>query len=363
MGDVKMGKYEIPRDITDYYKGKIVLITGGAGAIGSNLVRTVGELGAKMVIVLDDLSASETWNIPSLPNVMFVRGTVTNEIALKRVFNEEPQIVFHLAAFFANQNSVDYPENDLQVNGFGTLKLLEYSRLTDVERFIYASSGCAIYGSTAPLPLKEEFMSMNLSTPYQITKMLGELYCNFFYNHYGLPVVKTRFFNSYGPGEVPGQYRNVIPNFIYWAMQGMVLPITGSGEETRDFTYVMDLIDGLLRAGYYGQVIGQEFNLASGKEIRIIDLANMINEAVGNAAGVRYVSRRKWDTKSRLLASIEKAKELVGYEPKTGFEDGLMNTIQWFRDNWAAIEKAAKFGPGVSSAVRDAKFLAKSGKR
>jgi len=153
---------------------------------------------------------------------------------------------------------------------------------------------------------------------------------------------------------VPGQYRNVIPNFIYWAMKGLPLPITGTGEETRDFTYVMDLVNGLLRAGYYEQAIGQEFNLASGKETRIIDLANMINEAVGNTAGVKYVSRRKWDTKSRLLASIEKAKKLVGYEPKTEFKEGLTNTIDWFKENWDKIEKAAKFGPGISSAVRDA---------
>lgn len=354
-----MGKYAIPGDIKEYYKDKVVLVTGGSGAIGSNLVRALGELGAKMIIVLDDMSASEAWNVPPLPNVMFMEGDVTNDIDLKRVFNEDPQLVFHLAAFFANQNSVDYPERDLQVNGFGTLKLLEYSKLAGVKRFIYASSGCSIYGSSAPLPLTEEFMSMNLSTPYQVTKMLGELYCNFFYNHYNLPVVKTRFFNSYGPGEVPGQYRNVIPNFIYWAMKGMTLPITGSGEETRDFTYVMDLVDGLLKAGYYERVIGQEFNLASGKETRIIDLANMINEAVGNESGVKFVSRRNWDTKSRLLASIEKANKLVGYEPKIKFKKGLMNTIQWFRDNWEKIENAAKFGPGVSSAVRDAEFTTK----
>jgi len=357
-----MGKYEMPEEIREYYRERVVLVTGGAGAIGSNLVRELGNLGTKLVIVLDNLSASEAWNVPSLPDVMFVKGDVTNDIDLKRIFSEKPQIVFHLAAFFANQNSVDYPEKDLQVNGFGTLKVLEYSRLSGVERFIYASSGCSIYGSEAPLPLKEDFMSMNLSTPYQITKMLGELYCNFFYNHYGLPVVKTRFFNSYGPGEVPGQYRNVIPNFIYWAMKGMTLPITGSGEETRDFTYVMDLVNGLLRAGYYERAIGQEFNLASGKETRIIDLANMINEAVGNTAGVKYVSRRRWDTKSRLLASIEKAKELVGYEPKTEFKEGLTNTIDWFKENWDKIEKAAKFGPGISSAVRDAEFLVKGEK-
>ncbi len=340
-------------EIRDYYKDKVILATGGAGAIGSNLTRALSEAGAKMVIILDNLSSSYKWNVPSLPNVMFVEGDITNDIDLKRVFNEGPEIVYHLAAFFANQNSIDYPEKDLWVNGFGTLKVLEYSRLAGVKRFIYASSGCSIYGSNAPLPLREEFMSMNLSSPYQITKMLGELYCNFFYNHYGLPVVKTRFFNSYGPGEVPGQYRNVIPNFIYWAMQGRTLPITGTGEETRDFTYVGDLVDGLLRAGYYDEAIGEDINLASGKEVKIMDLANMVNRFVGNGSGTIFVKRRKWDTKDRLLASIDKAKRILGYEPKTSFEEGLKKTLQWFRDNWDNIERSARFEPGVSSAVRD----------
>lgn len=337
----------------DCYKDKVILVTGGAGAIGTNLCAALADIGAKMVIILDDLSAGHTWNIPSRKNIMFVKGCITDDVMLKRVFFEQLQYVFHLAAFFANQNSVDYPEKDLHVNGLGTLKLLEYSLFNKVERFIYASSGCSIYGSSAPLPLKEEFMSMNLSTPYQITKMLGELYCNFFYNHYGLKVVKPRFFNSYGPGEVPGQYRNVIPNFIYWAMKGLPLPITGTGEETRDFTYVGDIVDGLLRAGVFESAIGQEFNLASGKETRIIDLARMVNELTVNQAGIRFTQRRKWDTKNRLLASIDRARELIGYNPNTPFEEGMAHTVQWFRENWDRIEASARFGPGVSSAVRE----------
>jgi nucleoside-diphosphate-sugar epimerase len=307
----------------------------------------------KCVIVLDNLSSSFKWNVPALPNVMFVEGDVTDDIMLKRVLTEKPEVVFHLAAFFANQNSIDYPERDIKTNGIGTMKLLQYLAMTGIKRFVYASSGCSIYGSSAPMPLKEEFMSMNLSTPYQITKMLGELYCNFFFNHYGLPVVKARFFNSYGPGEVPGQYRNVIPNFIYWAMKGEVLSITGTGNETRDFTYVGDLVDGLLRAGFYEKAIGAEFNLASGKETSIINLANMVNEATGNKAGIKFVSRRKWDTKSRLLASVERAKKLIGYKPKVVFKKGLAETIGWFRNKWELIEKSASFGPGMSSAVRD----------
>lgn len=340
------------KDYLGAYARKTVLVTGGAGAIGSNLVRALVPLQAR-VIILDDLSSAERWNVPSLPGVLFVEGDILDEIKLKRVFFEGPHIVFHLAAFFANQNSLDHPERDLMVNGLGTLRLLEYSVLTGVERFVYASSGACVYGRESPLPLSEEFMSLHQNTPYQVTKMLGELYCNFFYNHYGLKVVKPRFFNSYGPGEVPGQYRNVIPNFIYWAMKGLPLPITGTGEETRDFTYVGDTIDGLLRTGSMESAIGQEFNLASGKETQILDLAKMINELTGNKAGICFAQKRKWDTKSRRLASIDKARGLMGYEPRTSFQIGLGHAVQWFRENWEEIEAAATFEPGVSSAVRD----------
>ena len=339
------------------YTDKVVLVTGGAGAIGSNLTAGLARAGAR-VIVLDDLSSSERWNVPSLPGVLFVEGDILDEIMLKRVFLERPSIVFHLAAFFANQNSVDHPERDLLVNGMGTLRLLEYAVLTGVDRFVYASSGCSIYGSAAPLPLREEFMSLHLSSPYQITKMLGELYCNFFHHNYGLAVVKPRFFNSYGPGEGPGQYRNVIPNFIYWAMQGQPLPITGTGEETRDFTFVGDIVDGLLRSGIMENAVGQEYNLASGVETTIRSLADMVNEATHNPAGIRFVPRRTWDTKPRLRASVERARDTIGYCPSTSFAEGLPCTIQWFYDNWDRIEPAARFGPGVSSAVRQVQTVA-----
>jgi UDP-glucose 4-epimerase len=335
------------------YRGKTILVTGGAGAIGSNLCTAlsahVGPEGK--VIIIDNLVASARWNVPSLPNIMFVEGDILDEVKLKRCFFEKPDVVFHLAAFFANQNSVDHPENDLMVNGMGTLKLMEYSVLQGLERFVYASSGCSIYGSAAPLPLTEEFMSMHLTTPYQITKMLGELYANFFHHHYDLPVVKARFFNSYGPGEIPGQYRNVIPNFIYWAMKGLPLPITGTGEETRDFTFVGDIVDGLLRAGTIDAAIGEDFNLASGRETTIKDLAEMINLATGNKAGIKWSPVRKWDTKKRLRASVEKAGRLIGYDPSTLFEEGMANNIAWFRANWDRIEAFNGFVPGASSAV------------
>lgn len=334
------------------YEGKTVLITGGAGAIGSNLTRAIAELKARTVIVFDDLSAAYEWNIPSLPNVLFVKGSVTDETALKRVFAIKPDIVYHLAAFFANQNSVDYPQRDLAVNGLGTLLVYQYAQMCGTGRVVYASSGCSIYGSQAPLPLKEDFMSMHLTTPYQITKMLGELYANFFNHHYGLPIVKTRFFNSYGPGEVPGQYRNVIPNFIFRALSGLPLPFTGSGAETRDFTYVLDIVNALLRAGFCERAVGQEMNIASGREVKILWLAERINELTGSKAGIMRAEHRVWDTKKRLLACVDRAKDLLGYEPKMDFEEGLAKTIQWFRDHWSEIQRDAEFPPGMSAAAR-----------
>jgi nucleoside-diphosphate-sugar epimerase len=339
----------------DYKKnieGKVVLVTGGAGAIGSNLTRALAELNAKTVVVLDDLSAGYEWNIPSLPNVYFVKGSVTDEVSLKRTFTMKPDIVYHLAAFFANQNSVDFPQRDLMTNGLGTLLLYQYAQLCGTGRVVYASSGCSIYGSSAPLPLKEDFMSMHLTTPYQITKMLGELYANFYHHHYGLPVVKARFFNSFGPGEVPGQYRNVIPNFIFWALSGRPLPFTGSGDETRDFTYVLDIVDALLRAAYYEKAIGQEMNIASARETKILDLAKRINVLTGNEAGIMQAEHRVWDTKKRLLASIERAKDVIGYEPIMEFDEGLKATIKWFQDNWNDIKRDAEFPPGSSAAVK-----------
>ena len=343
--------------IESYYSGKNILVTGGAGAIGSNLVIMLSLLvGASgRVIVLDNLSSiksSDPWNLMPLPNIMFVRGDIRSDVDLKRVFKEKIHLIFHLAAFFANQNSVDYPEISAEVDVLGQIKLLEYSQICGVDRFIFASSGCAIYGSYPELPLKEDFISMHLTTPYQINKMTGEMYCNFYAHHYDMKIVNCRFFNSFGPGEVPGQYRNVIPNFIFWAMQGKSLPITGTGEETRDFTYVLDLVQGLIKSGYYESAVGQNFNLAAGREISILDMAQNINELTGNKSPINFISRRKWDTKPRLLASIAKAQELIDYKPIVKFEDGLISNIEWFKENWEQIKFFSDFPPGMSSALR-----------
>ena len=329
--------------IENEYEGKIVLVTGGAGCIGTNLCRKLAKLGAKKVIILDDLSSAYEWNIPEGENIKFVKGSILDDEMLKRVFKEKPDYVFHLAAHFANQNSVDNPEKDLMVNGMGTLKVLQYANLVNVKRFVYSSSGCGVYGLDSKMPFEEHDISISLHTPYQVTKLLGELYTNYFHNLYGLPIVNARFFNVFGPGEVPGRYRNVIPNFFYWAMNGQALPITGDGTETRDWTFVDNIIDGLMAMGIKEEAVGEAINLGSGKEHRVIDMAHKVNDIAGNEAGVIYVERRDWDVKTRLLSSIEKAKRLLDYKPQMEFVEGLKKVHEWFVDNRENIKKSVEF--------------------
>ena len=350
-------RWRLHDEISDYYKDREILVTGGAGAIGSNLVIALSNLvglGGK-VVILDNLTASKggyPWNVPDLPNVLFVSGDIRSSQSLDRIFKRNISMVFHLAAFFANQNSVDYPTESASVDVVGIARLLDYSVIKGIERFVYASSGCAIYGSYPKLPLSEDFISMHLTTPYQINKMTGEMYCNFYNHHYGLNTVNCRFFNSFGPGEAPGQYRNVIPNFVYWAMHGLPLPITGDGNETRDFTSVYDLVQGLIKAGFYEDAIGENFNLAAGREIKIKHMMESVNETCGNKSPPNFIPRRKWDTKPSLLASIDKATRLIDYKPIESFDETLKKNMQWFQENWEIIQEQSDFPPGMNSALQ-----------
>jgi UDP-glucose 4-epimerase len=330
-------------DVYDGYEGKTVLVTGGAGAIGGNLVRSLSELGTAKVIILDNLSSSYEWNVPRGPKIQFIRGDILDDEKLKLAFKDRPAVVFHLAAHFANQNSIDNPEKNLMVNGMGILKVLQFAHLTNVSRFVYASSGCGVYGLNSAIPYSEEDVSISLHTPYQVTKLLGELYTNYYYNLYGLPIVNARFFNSYGPGEVPGMYRNVIPNFFYWAMTRKVLSITGDGTETRDWTYVADIVNGLLAAGTREEAVGEAINLGSGVETRVNDLANEVNRLTGNNNGVLHIERRDWDAKTHIISSIDKAKKLLDYRPQTTFNEGLKHVHEWFVEKWDDIRRSAEF--------------------
>jgi len=326
-------------DYLKYYIDKTILVTGGAGSIGSYLTRILSDSGARKVIVFDDLSSGYIWNLPVRDNIKFVKGSVINPMDLEKVFCDEPQIVFHLAALFANQNSIEHPVKDLMVNGLGTLNLLDKLVSVPLTRFVYISSS-SIYNGSELKHYKEESYESLLTTPYQITKKLGEEYCGYFFRHFGIPTVILRLFNSYGPGEVPGKYRNVIPNFLYSALNKHPLLITGSGEETRDFTYISDVVDGILRAGCSDKVTGMTINLATSTETKIIDLANLINEILNNESGIQFQPRRKWDTMIKKIGSYKLANQVLNYSPQIGLYEGLVRTIDWMRINWVNIQKS-----------------------
>jgi nucleoside-diphosphate-sugar epimerase len=323
------------------YRDRTVLVTGGAGAIGSRLVKRLVEYNAD-VIVLDDLSSGYRFNLPE--ECAFVQGDVADPDIIAEVMAEKPEIIFHLAAFFANQNSIDHPRADLSTNGHGIVNMLEHCiKEPATERFIYASSSCA-YDSDEQLPFTEsKEVTLDFQTPYEITKTLGEAYCNYYQTHGNIETVSARIFNSYGPGEVPGKYRNVIPKFVYYGMQNKSLPITGSGDETRDFTYVDDIVEGLLSMGVVKRELADLYNLASGRETTIKELAAIINDITGNETGIEYHPRRDWDEVDRRRGSIKKARTELNYEPTIDIETGIQRTVEWFESNWKSILEHSEF--------------------
>lgn len=304
------------------------VVTGGAGAIGSRLVRRLLDDGAESIIVVDDLSSGYEWLLPDDPRVVL---NVRNVCDLPGSgLNAQSAVVFHLAAFFANQNSVDHPAEDLHTNGLGTLNTLRWAADTGARRVVYASAGCSIAGHGVNEPIRENMaVSLHLDTPYQITKALGEFYCNYFVEH--ISTVRCRFFNSYGPGEVPGAYRNVIPNFVWRALHDEPLVITGTGDETRDFIYVDDLVDGLIRSALTPEAHGQAINLGTGHQTRIIDVAQTVISACESESTIEFTARRTWDKSLHREADCSRARTLLDFGPTVPVPIGIERTVTWFR--------------------------------
>ena len=304
-----------------------VLITGGAGAIGSNVAQTLIDQGSE-VIILDDLSAGHVRLIPK--QATFIKGSVEAPQALEAAFAKPLDFVVHMAALFANQNSVEHPEHDLMVNGMGTLRVLLQAVKHQVKKVVYTSSSC-VYGPKEVM--RESDPDLRPDTPYAITKLLGEKYSHFVAEQHGLPMVMVRLFNNYGPGEFPGKYRNVIPNFFALAMNNEPLPITGTGEETRDFNFVSDTVSGILGALFSDSSSGEIFNIGSGRETSIRELAEKINRISGSKAGFESRPARSWDHVRQRRGDVEKAQLAFGYRPQVSLEEGLELTYRWLRDN------------------------------
>jgi len=335
-------------------RGARALVVGGAGFVGSNLVRTLVRRGTASIVVVDNLLSSNRTDVLELPGVTFVRGSIADPVILDRL-TDDFDLAFHLATFHGNQNSMADPLADHHNNLETTLRL--YQRLSDFSRLrkvVYASAGCTmarkVYGAAEPTK-EDDPISLDLDSPYQISKIVGEMYGNYFHERAGLPVVHARFQNVYGPGEILGAgrwrgtaatvWRNVTPTFVYRAITGLPLILENRGKSSRDFIYVDDIVDGLLRCATRGEP-GEAYNLASGVETTIRELAEAINARLPRPAPVELAPRRTWDHSGNRLGSTVKAERELGFRAGVPLTTGIARTVRWTQENLPMIEASVR---------------------
>lgn len=330
---------------------KTILVTGGAGFVGSNLVRYLLGLEAGSIHIVDNLLSAERANIPADPRVRFTQDSIASDRVLAEL-DDDYDYIFHLSTYHGNQSSIHNPLADHENNLLTTLKLLE--RVKDFKRLkklVYSGAGCAVAEKTyddAQATSEDAPISVNFDSPYSISKIVGEFYLVYYHNHHGVPAVRARFQNVYGPGEILGAgewrgtpatvWRNVTPTFIYKALKGQSLPLEGEGLTSRDFVFVEDIVRGLLACAEKGAP-GDVYNLASGVETTIRQLADTINELTGNAAPLLFLPRRDWDHSGRRFGSTEKSKSVLEFTAQVGLRQGLERTVAWSRQNLDLIER------------------------
>ncbi|WP_031482568.1 NAD-dependent epimerase/dehydratase family protein [Maridesulfovibrio frigidus] len=310
-----------------------ILVTGGAGAIGLNLIERLLRDGVGQVLVLDNLSSGYQNYLPDDERIIFHNSDIGDIDSYRSVMEEfKPNYVFHLAAHFANQNSVDHPFKDVQANIVGTMNLLEICKENkELKKFVYTSSSC-VYGN-AEIMREDDYIYPH-ETPYAINKYTAELYVKYYATMYALPCVSIRVFNTYGPYEPHGAYRNVIPNFIVRAMKGEPLNITGDGTETRDFTFVGNTAQLLTLAATADVKDGDVFNGGTGTPTQIIALAKMILEFTGSTSEIVFIERRDWDAVKDRLSDISKSTKVLKYIPEVPLEVGLKKTVDWYMNDY-----------------------------
>ena len=310
--------------------GKRLVVTGGAGFIGSNIVdRLVAE--DNEVVVIDNLLTSKANNLKDvMSRIKFVNGDIQDLDLLAREF-EGIDYVLHQAALASVPRSIENPIASNQNNIDGTLNVLVAARDAGVKRVVYAASSSA-YGNTPTLP-KHEGMTTDPLSPYAITKLVGEQYCKVFYEIYGLETVSLRYFNVFGPRQDPNShYAAVIPKFITAMLNDERPVIFGDGEQSRDFTYVQNNVDANLLACTAPNAAGKMFNIACGERITLNQLVEVLNDILGKDIEPLYEEERAGDVKHS-LADITLARDVLGYEPEYGFREGLVKTVEWFKQH------------------------------
>jgi len=306
--------------------GRRVLVTGGAGFVGSNLVRRLMREGAR-VTVLDDLFTGRRENLPAT-GLEFVRGSVCDPAVVERLV-AQCEVVVHAAA----RNivvSTRNPREDYETNIGGTLNVLLAARAAGVERLVYTSS-TSVYGNPRYLPINEDDR-LELLTPYAVSKLAGENYCMAFHESYGTPTAAVRYSNIFGPGQDPANpYCGVVAKFIESLFAGRPPEIHGDGNQTRDFTYIDDAVEATLLAAIAPRAVGEVFNVGTGVETRVNQLAETLIRIVGADLVPVHKDRRDVDNIRRRVVNIEKARRTLRWVPEVTLEEGLRRTVEWQR--------------------------------
>lgn len=303
------------------------LVTGGSGFIGSNLTRRLLELNHE-VRVMGNLSTGRKQNLEEImKDIEFIKADIRDMEAVKKSV-KGMDYVFHEAALPSVPRSIEDPVTTNEVNVTGTLNVLRAAQKAGVKRLVYASSS-SVYGDSPTLP-KKETMTPNPISPYAVSKLVGEYYCTVFHKAYGLEAISLRYFNVYGPRQNPdSEYAAVIPKFITSALSNRPLEIHGNGEQTRDFSYVDDVVQANILSLTAKKAPGEVINISYGDRISLNELVELLNKLLGKNLKPVYTDPRPGDVKHS-LADISKARELLGYEPKHDVESGLRKTIEWF---------------------------------
>lgn len=307
------------------FRGKKVLVTGGGGFIGSNLVDALVEQGAQ-VTVLDDLFAGDLSTIKNSQKIDFIRGSIANRPGVDDLV-KRTDLVFHLAARTVSL-STGSPEEDYRITLGGVLSVLLAVKKYGVERLVFASSA-SVYGNARRFPINEDDPLMALF-PYAASKIAGEMYCLAFHECYELPVTILRFSNVYGPSQNP-KNPGLVARFLQARLDGQMLHIHGDGEQTRDYTYVGDTVDAALLAATCPKADGEIFNIATGRETSVNHLARLVMDLVEVQGEPVHIDRRDIDNLRRRVLNVEKARRILRWIPMTPLEKGLKKTLEWLR--------------------------------
>jgi UDP-glucose 4-epimerase len=314
-------------------KKPVWLVTGGAGFIGSNITEELVRRGHS-VRVFDNFSTGKKENLaPFLGRIQLIKGDLREPGHLKKAM-KGVTYVLHQAAFRSVPKSVDNPRAANDNNATGTLNALMAAKEAGVKRFVYAATSSA-YGECRTFPQKETLPALPIS-PYAVSKLAGEHYCHVFARTYGLETVALRYFNVFGPRQNPESvYSAVIPRFMELVIQGKPLEIHWDGRQSRDFTFVSNVVDGNIRAALApGRVSGLTINVATGTNISLLDIARELEKITGKKIGKVFLPKRKGDIR-KTYADISRARRELGYKPLVGFPEGLKLTWEYFRNRFS----------------------------